>query len=455
MRQRQRGGRKIDIKSQPKDLNRINHHAAGIDIGAEHHLVAVSPESTTNFVREFGTFTPDLHAIADWLVACKVKSVAMESTGVYWIPLYELLERRGFEVRLVDARKARNVSGRKSDVLDCQWLQQLHSYGLLQGAFRPADEIIVLRGYWRQRDMLVKHAASHIQHMQKALQQMNLRLDNVVTDVSGQTGMAIIKAMLKGERNPKTLAGLRDVRCHSSEEEISASLQGNYRAEHLLALKQAVELYEFYQSKILECEEEIAEYLKTLPRSTDDDPPPLEKKTKRHNVSFDVRKYLFQRIGIDLFRVPGLSADTLLTIYSEVGTDLSAWPTEKAFSSWLCVCPGTKTSGRRVLSRKSKPTSNRAAGAFRQAAVSVGKSNSSLGAFYRRIKSRSGPGTAATATAHKLAKIYYHLVKYHQDYDASMADAYESQYQERTVKSLQRRAKRMGYQLLPMTAPSA
>ena len=439
----------MKIRPQPKDLDRINHHAAGIDVGSERHLVAVPPDNTEQCVREFGTFTPDLEALAQWLGECGVTSVALESTGVYWIPVYELLDAKGFEVKLVDARKARNVSGRKSDVLDCQWLQQLHSYGLLQGAFRPSDEIVVLRGYWRQRDMLVKYAASHIQHMQKALQQMNLRLDNVVTDISGQTGMAIINAILEGERDSHNLAHLRDPHCKSSEEEIAASLQGNYRAEHLLALKQAVELYEFYQTKIRECEKEIAEYLDTLPRQTDDDPPPPGKQRKRHDVSFDVRGYCYKLIGIDLFRVSGLSADTILTLYSEVGIDMSHWPTEKHFSAWLCLSPGTKTSGRRVLSRKTRPTSNRAAAAFRQSAVSAGKSDTALGAFYRRIRARSGPAKAATATAHKIAKIYYHLLKHHEEYQASTAEAYDAQYRERTIRNLQKRAKRLGYQLLP------
>ncbi len=250
-------GRIVKVARIDTELSRLNEHAAGIDIGSTSHFVAVGPGCCPDPVREFGVFTKDLYAIADWLRQCGVTSVAMESTGVYWVPLYEVLEERGFEVKLVDARKVKNVTGRKSDLLDCQWLQQLESYGLLSGAFRPPDEIVILRGYMRQREMLVKSAAIHIQHMQKALQQMNLRLDNVVADITGQTGMRILKAILGGERNVEKLARLRDTRCKASQEVIAQSLVGNYRQEHLFSLKQAVELFEFYQQKIRECEEEI------------------------------------------------------------------------------------------------------------------------------------------------------------------------------------------------------
>jgi hypothetical protein len=257
------GGRIIKANANT-DLHLLNEHAAGVDIGAERHYVAVGPAASPHPVREFAVFTKDLYAIADWLDSCGVKTVAMESTGVYWVPLYEVLDERGFKVKLVDARKVKNVSGRKSDVLDCQWLQQLESYGLLQAAYRPADEIIVLRGYMRQRGMLVQSAASHIQHMQKALQQMNLRLDNVVSDITGQTGMRILKAILGGERDVQKLGAMRDRNCKASAEMIAQSLVGNYRQEHLFALKQAVELFEIYQEKITECEAEMETYLRSL-----------------------------------------------------------------------------------------------------------------------------------------------------------------------------------------------
>src|ERR1700704_232240 len=269
--------RKFTVQNLPKQLQHINVNAAGIDIGAEQHLVSVPEGRAEVSVRQFGTFTAELQALADWLAACGVTSVAMESTGVYWIPLFELLERRGFEVKLVDARHVKNVSGRKSDVLDCQWLQQLHTYGLLAGAFRPSDEICVLRGYMRQREMLVQVAAMHIQHMQKALQQMNLLLHNVVTDITGVTGMKILKAIIAGERNPQVLAALRDPHCQNSVETIAKSLVGNYREEHLFALRQAVELYETYQVKIADCEAAIAAYLLRQDHHTDDEPPAPQK----------------------------------------------------------------------------------------------------------------------------------------------------------------------------------
>jgi transposase len=443
-----RRGKVVKPRRQVSHLEQINHHAAGIDVGAETHYVAVPPESAAESVREFGVFTGDLHALADWLKQCQVTTVALESTGVYWIPLYELLEQRGFEVKLVDARKVKNVSGRKSDVLDCQWLQQLHTYGLLSGAFRPADEIVVLRAFLRQREMLVRLAAKHIQHIQKALQQMNLRLDNVVSDVTGETGLAIIKAVLKGERDPRKLAGLRNWRCHKSEAEIAESLIGNYRTEHLFALRQAVELYELYRAKIVECEQEIERYLKELPTVTDDEPPAGG--AKRSTLSFDVRTYLYQQLGVDLLRIGGINAETALVIYSEVGRDLSRFSTAKHFASWLSLCPGTKISGGRVLSRQTQRNRNRAAAAFRRAAVSVGRSESALGAFYRRLKSRIGAAAAATATAHKLARLYWTLLQFGQEYVDAGAQAYEDRYRARVVTSLRKRAKTLGYDLAPL-----
>ena len=290
------GGRAVEVRASG-ELNRINEHAAGVDIGGERHYVAVPPGSTEHPVREFGVFTKDLYAIADWLRECGVETVAMESTGVYWVPLFEVLEECGFKVKLVDARKVKNVSGRKSDVLDCQWVQQLESYGLLQAAYRPTDEIVVLRSYVRQREMLVKSAATHIQHMQKALQQMNLRLDNVVSDITGQTGMRIIKAILSGERDAQKLGMMRDYRCHATAEEIAQSLIGNYRQEHLFSLKQAVELFEYYQEKIAECEAEMEKYLGDLPHVTEEEPPELPFKEKRNLMSFNVQDHAYKLLG--------------------------------------------------------------------------------------------------------------------------------------------------------------
>lgn len=444
------GGRVVAARVSP-DLTRINEHAAGIDVGAESHFVAVPPGSDPHPVRQFGVFTRDLYAIADWLAACGVRSVAMESTGVYWVPLYEVLEERGFEVKLVDARKVKNVSGRKSDVLDCQWVQQLESYGLLAGAYRPPEQIVVLRGYVRQREMLVKCAATHIQHMQKALQQMHVRLDAVVSDITGQTGMRILKAILAGERDAARLAAMRDAHCRASAEEIAASLVGNYRQEHLFELRQAVELFEVYQEKIAECEAEMERYLGSLTGGREDEPPPGPGR-KRQTLSFDVRTHAWKLTGVDLFRIKGLNAETVLRIVSEVGPDLGAFPSAKHFCSWLCLSPNRRVSGGKVLTSRTRASSSRAAAAFRQAAVSVSRSDSELGAYYRRMAARKGPASAATATAHKLARIYYSLVKGGRAYEERGAAAYEARERERVVASLRKRAEGLGYELVERAA---
>ena len=453
MSQRKKRAKRLPVVRLPKQLEQVNLNAAGIDVGSDRHLVAVPEGCDEVSVREFGAFTTDLQALADWLTKCGVITVAMESTGVYWIPLFELLERNGFEVKLVDARRVKNVPGRKSDVLDCQWLQQLHTYGLLAGAFRPTDEVCVLRGYMRQREMLVQTSSMHIQHMQKALQQMNLLLHNVVADITGVTGMKILKAIIAGERNPKVLAGQRDRRCHNSAHTIAKSLVGNYREEHLFALKQAVELYETYQVKIGECEAAIASYLGTQPKRTDDDPPATAKPVQPKDYvrgEVDMRAQLFKLTGVDLFSISGLGADTLLTLAGEVGFDMTAWKTEKHFSSWLSLSPGTNKSGGRVLKSKTKRSANRAAAAFRIAASSLARSKSALGAFYRRLKARIGAPKAITATARKLAVIYYSMLKNGSSYVEVGQAAYEQKYQQRRLKGMQRQALAMGYQLVPI-----
>ena len=444
----------FNVQSLPKQLQHINLNAAGIDVGSEQHLVAVPEERDKVSVREFGTFTADLNALADWLQHCGITTVAMESTGVYWIPLFELLERRGFEVKLVDARHVKNVSGRKTDILDCQWIQQLHTYGLLTGAFRPPDEVCVLRSYLRQREMLTQTSSMHIQHMQKALQQMNVLLHNVVSDITGVTGMKIIKAILAGERDPRVLARHRDERCQHTRATIAKSLVGNYREEHLFALRQAVDLYETYQAKIADCEEAIVKHLGKQPDITDDSPPTTDKPVKareRIRSGVDVRELLFKKSGVDLFAIPGLAADTLLTLASEVGFDMAPWKTEKHFTSWLGLCPGTRTSGGKVLDRKAKRNPNRATQAFRMAAATQARSKTALGAFYRRIKSRTGGKQAVTATAHKIARIYYALLTQGSSYVELGQQAYEQKYKERRIAHLVTQAKSLGFQLLPCT----
>ena len=444
--------RNFKITELPAELRHINLNAAGVDIGSERHLVAVPAGRDEVSVREFGTFTADLEALSDWLKKCGITTVAMESTGVYWIPLFEVLERRGFEVKLVDARHVKNVSGRKSDVLDCQWIQQLHTYGLLAGAFRPPDEVCVLRSYLRQREMLTQTASMHIQHMQKALQQMNLLLHNVVSDITGVTGMKIIKAILVGERDPKVLARNRDGRCKHSSSTIAKSLVGNYRAEHLFALRQAVDLYETYQAKIADCNQAIIKQLAKQPDISDDGPPAPKEKVPanaRLREGVDVHDLLFKKSGVDLFAIPGLAADTLLILASEVGFDLTPWKTEKHFCSWLGLCPGTKISGGKVLNNKTKRNPNRATQAFRMAAASLYRSQTALGAFYRRIKARSGGQQAVTATAHKIARIYYALLTKRTSYVELGQQAYEQRYKERRIDHLKQQAKSFGFQLVP------
>src|ERR671933_2890553 len=367
--------------SLPTQLQHLNLNAAGIDIGATAHFVAVPPDRDPQPVRQFATFTADLHRLADWLVACGVDTVVMESTSVYWIPLFEILDARGLRVLLVNARHVKNVSGRKSDVLDCQWLQQLHTYGLLQGAFRPADEIVVLRSYLRQRTMLVQGAATHIQHMQQALQQMNLLLHQVVADSTGVTGMTIIRAILAGEHDPQVRAQQRDHRCKHSVAQITQSLEGNYRAEHLFALQQAVTLYEVYQAQIVACDQQIEQYLARCTPATLEPPPPPAKARQRtgNPFHFDAQAQLFRLTGVDLTRIDGIDAVTALTVVGAIGTDMTRWKTVKHFTSWLGLCPGTKVSGGKVQSSKTKPTANRAAAALRLAATTLFRSRSALG----------------------------------------------------------------------------
>lgn len=438
----------------PHYLEHINKRAAGIDIGSKSHFVAIPEGCETVSVREFQSFTSDLYELANWLKKCHIETVAMESTGVYWIPLYELLESQGFDVKLVDARHVKNVSGRKTDVLDCQWLQQLHTYGLLQGAFRPEEQICALRAYLRQRNILIQRASSHIQHMQKALSQMNIQLHNVISDITGCTGLTIIRKIVSGVNDPKLLATYRDVRCKNSLETIEKSLTGNYRDEHIFALKQALELFDFYQQKQAECDQKIEKQLQVFESCIEVKESTLKnhlikRKSKSKNTpSFDLKSHLLRITGVDLTAVPGIEAYTALKIISEIGLDLSRWNTSKQFASWLGLCPGNKVSGGKRLSGKSKRTSNYAASAFRIAASSLYTSKSALGAFFRRLRSRLGAPKAITATAHKLAVIIFNMLKKGAEYIETGQDYYEKQYHERIVKNLNKRAKELGYELV-------
>jgi len=436
----------------PPQLAAAHLHAAGIDVGAEAHFVAVPPSDDPQPVRGFGAFTADLEALVAWLVACAITTVALESTGVYWIPLFELLEARGFEVLLVDPQQVQKIKGRpKSDVHDCQWIQRLHTFGLLAGAFRPADQVCVLRSYLRQRAMLLTYAAQHIQHMQKALTQMNLKLQHVVSDITGVTGLAILRAILTGERDPGKLAQLRDYRCKHDEATIARALQGNWRDEHLFALAQAVALYDVYHQKITECDRHIEAYLQTFAdRSAGQPLPPAPRPRKRgrNQPAFAVREPLHRITGVDLTQIEGIDETTSLVILSEIGLDMRRWPTVKHFTSWLGLCPHHRVSGGKVLSRRTKPCANRAATALRLAAACLHHSQSALGAFFRRMKARLGAPKAITATAHKLARLVYSMLKHGTAYVMQGMDEYEQQYRDRTVKNLTRRAKTLGYTLV-------
>ncbi len=450
-----RNKRKHD-KKDLSTLKQINLNAAGIDVGAESHFVAV-PEGRDlegRSVRKFSSFTADLYALADWLKSCDIETVAMESTGIYWIPLFETLESRGFEVHLVNPRNIKNVPGRKTDVVDCQWIQQLHTYGLLRGAFRPNDEICVLRSFLRQRSMLVSCASTHILHMQKALDQMNVKLHQVVSDITGATGMRIIHAILDGELNPNELAKLRDVRCKNDEATIALALQGNWRSEHLFSLQQAIELYEVYQAKIADCDAKIQAHLETFEDRTNGDQlkkPAKKKKRNKNDPVFDAQTLLYKMCGVDLTHIEGINVLTALVIISEIGLDMSLWPTEKHFASWLGLSPGSKISGGKILSSKTKPSANRVATALRLSANSLYRNSSALGAFFRRKKAQLGAPKAITATAHKLAKLIYNMLKYGKEYIDQGQDYYEQRYKERVVKNLQRRAKELGFQLTELT----
>jgi transposase len=450
------------VKSNKRRKLQICHpDAAGIDIGSREHWVAVPEDRDEETVRAFGTFTSDLHRLADWLKECGVTTVAMESTGVYWVPLYEILEERGFEVVLVNATHLRNVPGRKSDVRDCIWIQELHTYGLLRGSFRPGAEIVELRAYLRHRQMLVESAARHIQHMQKALMQMNIQVHHVLTDITGTTGMRIVRGLVAGQHDPKELAEHRDARCAASKDEIAAALAGNYKPEHLFALEQALSLYDAYQTHLRECDRRIESQLAAIAACCAAGPLPALRKAKREgkdSPKFDIRGPL-QRItgGVDLTEAPGIASTTALNILAEVGPDMGRWPTAKHFASWMNLAPGTTKTGGKLKTGRRPPARSRVGYLLRQAAVSVGKTTSALGGFYRRLSARCGKGKAVVATARKLAVAIYHMLKEGRPFHDVGAGAYEAAYRERRLRTLRNQAKALGFELhaAPDQAPAA
>ncbi len=437
-------------KVKRQGLRIVHPYAAGIDVGSRKHYVAIPAECGDQTVRHFGCMTPDLHEMARWLKQNRVDTVAMESTGVYWIAVAQILDQYGIEVNLVDARAAKNVPGRKSDVQDCQWLQELHSFGLLRAAFRPTNEMVVLRSYWRHRKELVKAAAEQIHLMQKSLELMNLQLHKVISDITGVTGMKIIRAIVSGQRNPLALARMRHRRIKSSEETIVKALSGDWREEHLFTLEQALETYDFYHRQIAACDHRIERYMKRLPSQGDlnANDKGVTGHRRKNQAHFDLRSELHRITGVDLTTIDAIDVLTAQTIISECGYDMSRFPTENNFSSWLGLSPNNVITGGKVRRRGTRKVYNRAADALRLAAQSLHRSKSALGAHYRRMKARLGPAKAITATARKLAVLIYRMLKYGMDYVDRGQEAYEQQYRERLLQSLTKRARQMGYEIV-------
>lgn len=443
-------------KSRPdpfSGLPPLNLNAAGIDIGSREHYVAVPTDRDPKPVQSFKTFTCDLNRLADWLQVCRIDTVAMESTGVYWIPLYQILESRGFQVYLVNARHVKNVPGRKSDVLDCQWIQKLHTFGLLNSSFRPEDEICVLRCYLRQRNNLISSASSCIQHMQKALTEMNIQLANVISDISGQTGLAIIRAIVHGERDPNKLAQMRNYRIHASQETIAKSLQGNWRQELVFTLSQSLELFDTYQSKIADCDRQIQSHLGTFPNNADAvdkalSPRKPDKRPHGNSPKFDLRDELHRISGVDLTSIEGIDITNAQSMISEIGLDMTRWKTEKQFASWLGLCPDNRITGGKVTKRGSRHVKNRAAHTLRMAATTLNKSKTALGANFRRLKARLGAPKAITAMAHKLARLVYRMLKYGRDYVDKGMQHYEKKFREQRIKWLKKQANEFNLQLI-------
>lgn len=439
-------------KTKKQRLKIVHPRCAGIDIGSREHWVAVDPERCDQPVRCFTTFTDDLHRLADWLKSLDVEVVAMEATGVYWIPLYEVLDARGLDVQLVNSRATRQVSGRKSDVLDCQWIWQLMSHGLLRGAFRPADAVCSLRSFVRQRAGKVQEQSRCIAHMQKALTQMNMQLDNVVSDLMGKTGTAILRAIVVGERDPQQLAKLRDRRLRADEATVARSLHGNWREEHLFALTQALAHYDFLNEQIGACDQRISQALATLPKLSEEEAPkpvkPLRNPHRTTAQQKDLHQALHAIMGVDLCAIPTLGIDTVLVLAGEIGPDLSRFPTEGHFCSWLAVAPPTHISGGKPLPGRKPKIFNRAGQALRQAAANARRSESYIGACHRARLVRMDSAKAIKATAHQLARLIYAMLTKGQSYVEKGIEAYESLSKDRQLRALQRKASKFGLTLV-------
>src|SRR6266403_3967808 len=440
------------LQSEDPGLEVVHPHAAGIDVGNSAHYVAVRPDRDPEPVRRFECFTADLHRMADWLEACEVKTVAMQSTGVYWIPLYDILEERGFEVYLVNARHTKNLPGRKSDVQESQWLLKLHTYGWLNNSFCPPSAIRTLRTYWRQRAEHVEGAATCILRMQKALTQMNLQLANVISDLSGVTGQKIVRAIVAGEHDPHQLAKLRDARIQASHEEIAKSLEGNWRPELVFVLQQEVEMYDTYQRRIAECDQQLQKHLASfgdtvLPQSPEAEPRERRAKPTKNAPRFDLGSELKRITGADLTRIDGIDVMVAQTLLSEVGIDMSRWNTEAHFSSWLGLCPDNRISGDKLLGKGTRRVVNRAVTALRLAARNLIRSRSYLGAQYRRLRTKLGAPKAITAMAHRLARLVYRMLKYGQQYIDKGTEYYENRYRRQQIEFLRKKAAKLGLQI--------
>jgi transposase len=449
---------KKDVKANNAMLPVMRPDAAGIDIGATEIFVAVPPDRTPENVRSFPTFTQDLYRLADWLKQCGVKTVAMESTGVYWIPLFQILEERGFEVCLVNARHVKNVPGRRTDVSDCQWLQFLHSVGLLRASYRPEQEVCAVRSLLRHRESLVQMAATHVHHMQKAMDQMNLQLHHVISDLTGRTGLAILDAILGGERDPFRLAQLRGERIKASPEVIAKSLVGDYRPEHLFTLRQSLTAYRSYQKLMVECDREIRQALESFDSQT---PPPAETPREGGQVEpqtetspKSLRDELQRLWGVDLTRIPGIQTGIAQTLFGEIGPDFTKFRSASAFASWMGLCPDNDISGGRVLWVGTRKVKCRAATSLRMAAQSLHHSKTALGDFYRRMRAKLGAPKAITAAAHKLARIIFHLVTTGQEFDGSRFATDQLRYLKRQEAKLRAKVRALGFRLVPVEANS-
>lgn len=438
----------------------LNLHAAGIDVGNAAHHVAVPPGRDPEPVQKFGSFTADLHRMAQWLKSWGIETVVMQATGVYGVALYDVLESYGLEVYVVNARHTKTLPGRKTDVQECQWWQKLHTFGLLNNSFRPAEEIRVLRAYLRQRESLVAAAGTCMQHMQKVLTEMNLPLANVISDISGTTGMAILRAIVKGERDPQQLAMLKHGRIRASREEIAQSLEGNWREELLFVLAQSLDLYDTYQRKIAACDGRMEAHLKAMEAKVDPSAQPLAAPRRRtmqwpsknkHQPRFDLRGPLYRITGTDLTHIDGIDVQTAQTVVSEVGVDMSRWKTEKHCCSFLGVCPDNRISGGKVLQRGTRRVINRAATALRLAAWSLIRSQSALGAKFRRLRSRLGAPKAITAMAHLLARLIYRMLKFGSEYVDKGMKHYENKYRQQQLQWVTKQAAALNMQLVPVT----